>query len=119
MNRQTAAAVCISEQALSDLRNNLRGFIEKIGITGESRDFALRHAAVNVAVIPCDMINASHRGNEAEMIFSAFSLHELATANRQSGRSAKNTDVVIKATPLLMVRCPLLMLQNLFLKILS
>ncbi|HBJ87811.1 MAG TPA: hypothetical protein DDZ88_28925 [Verrucomicrobiales bacterium] len=119
MNRQAVAAVSISEQALADLGGNLRAFFERIGIRAESGEFALRRSISNAVVVPTDVINVSQRGTEAEMIFSAFSLHDLATANRSHTKSVKDNETIIKATQILLIRCPLSMLQNLFLKLLD
>ncbi len=113
----TYASVSLSAQVIADASTPIKGFIEKLRPPKAGGDFERRDLVTSNALIPADMIHVSHRGPEGELIFALFSLHDFAL----SGASMKSTkaEAIIEAAPVLLVRCPLPMIQSLFLKLLS
>lgn len=110
------AGVSLSTQAITDAAAPLKGFFEKLPPARSEINFELRDLINAGLVTPADMIQVSHRGAEGELIFGSFLLHELALTGATI-KSQKDAPT-IQGSPALIVRCPLSMIQSLFMKIL-
>jgi hypothetical protein len=114
---RASAGVSLSDQAVTDASVPLKGFFEKLSPARSEVSFELRDLVNTGSVTPADMIQVSHRGSEGELIFGSFLLHELALTGA-STKAAKDAPT-IQGAAALVVRCPLPLIQSLFMKLLA
>jgi len=89
----------IAESTLTQSRENLLGYLGKIGPAAAATPAIWQTAPPSKKADVADIVNMARRGDEAEVVLSVFSIWALTLASRESEQSE------IEAQPLALLRC--------------